>query len=144
MSLHLLPLMYIYELNDIIFFIKSHKQPSSHFNITEYIKFSTSRLIRQSGSSQMFFKPFTKLLLSSFAKVVELTTTNRYISFHKYHQRQTVQVHVESFYWTVWWLQCSYLSLSLSLWSLFISLKASNLHRTDFTYCNLLFNNCVV
>jgi len=41
---------------------------------------------------------FTKLLLSSFAVVVELTTTNRSISFHKCHQRQTIQVHVESFY----------------------------------------------
>ena len=42
MSLHLLPLIYIYELNDIIFSIKSYKQPwpSLHFNINEYIKFS--------------------------------------------------------------------------------------------------------
>jgi len=39
MSLHLLPLMYIYELNDIIFFIKSYKQLSSHFDIKKYIKF---------------------------------------------------------------------------------------------------------
>ena len=42
MSLHLLPLMYTYELNDIIFFIKSYKQPSFYFNINEYIEFSTS------------------------------------------------------------------------------------------------------
>ena len=41
-SLHLLPLMYVYELNDIMFFIKSIKLPSSHFNIKDYIKFSTS------------------------------------------------------------------------------------------------------
>ena len=29
-TLHLLPLMYIYEMNDIMFFIKSYKQQSSH------------------------------------------------------------------------------------------------------------------
>ena len=42
-SLHLLPLMYVYEMNDIMFFIKSYKQQSSHFNnVTEYVQFSTS------------------------------------------------------------------------------------------------------
>ena len=41
-NLHLLPLMYVYEMNDIMFFIKSYKQQSSHFNITEYVQFSTS------------------------------------------------------------------------------------------------------
>ena len=48
MSLHLLPLMYIYELNDVIFFIKSHKQPSSHFNVLSLVCTSI-RLIRQIG-----------------------------------------------------------------------------------------------
>jgi len=66
MSLHLLPLMYIYELNDVIFFIKSYKQLSSHFNINDYIKFST--LSTRSGSSNKmvhhqcssnFYKTFT-------------------------------------------------------------------------------------
>ena len=41
-TLHLLPLMYVYEMNDTMFFIKSYKQQSSHFNITEYVQFSTS------------------------------------------------------------------------------------------------------
>ena len=40
--LNLLPLMYIYELNDIMFFIKSCKSPSSHFNIFDYLQFSNS------------------------------------------------------------------------------------------------------
>ena len=42
-NLHLLPLMYAYEMNNIMFFIKSYKQQSSHFNITEYVQFSTSQ-----------------------------------------------------------------------------------------------------
>ena len=32
-TLKMLPLMYIYEINDILFFIKSYKSPTSHFNI---------------------------------------------------------------------------------------------------------------
>ena len=134
--------MHSYKLNDIIFFIKSHKQPSSPFNINEYIKFIVHTSSTRSGSSDkmVHHRCSSKLLLSLFAEVVELTTTNRSISFHQCHQRQTTQVHMQSFYWTVWWPQCSYiyLSLSLSLWSLFSSLKASNLHRTDHdsTYCN--------
>ena len=58
MSLHLLPLMYIYELNDIIFFIKSHKQPSSHFNINEYIKFSTPSTRSDSSDKMVHHRCF--------------------------------------------------------------------------------------
>ena len=39
-SLHMLPLMMEYEIADILFFIKSLKEPSNHFNI-EYISNST-------------------------------------------------------------------------------------------------------
>ena len=56
MSLHLLPLMYIYELNDIIFFIKCHNQPSSHFNINKYIKLSTSSTRSDSSNKMVHHK----------------------------------------------------------------------------------------
>ena len=49
-TLHLLPFMYVYEVNDIMFFIKSYKQQSSHFNITEYVQFSSSNM--HFGSSE--------------------------------------------------------------------------------------------
>ena len=39
-QLHLLPLMYTYELNDLLFFIKSLKFPTSYFDISKYIRFS--------------------------------------------------------------------------------------------------------
>ena len=39
--LSLLPLMYIYELNDIMFFIKSLKRPTISFKITNYVSFSS-------------------------------------------------------------------------------------------------------
>jgi len=41
-QLHLLPLMYTYELNDLMFLIKCLKQPSDHFNIYHHIQFATS------------------------------------------------------------------------------------------------------
>ena len=41
-SLRILPLMYYFELSDLIFFVKSIKDPSSHFNINDFISFSDS------------------------------------------------------------------------------------------------------
>ena len=41
-SLHLLPLMYFYELQDILFFIKNLQQPSDSFKILNYVSFSHS------------------------------------------------------------------------------------------------------
>ena len=38
-KLSMLPLMYYYDLSDILFFIKSVKFPSSHFNINNYVHF---------------------------------------------------------------------------------------------------------
>ena len=38
-QLHLLPLMYAYELNGLMFFIKTLKFPSTHFDISEYVQF---------------------------------------------------------------------------------------------------------
>ena len=53
--LSLLPLMYIYEMNDILFFIKSLKSSSDHFNITEYVSF-TSGSTRSSTNSKLVHK----------------------------------------------------------------------------------------
>ena len=52
LNLKLLPLMYIYELYDVIFFIKSYKSSFKHFNINDYIKFSESNT-RSGTSSKM-------------------------------------------------------------------------------------------
>ena len=40
-QLHLLPLMYTYELNDLMFFIKSLKSPSAHLDISQHIQFAS-------------------------------------------------------------------------------------------------------
>ena len=39
-QLRLLPLMYIYEISDILFFTKNLKNPTNNFNINTYISFS--------------------------------------------------------------------------------------------------------
>ena len=41
-KLNLLPLMYLLDYHDLIFFISSFKHRSMHFNITDYLKFSSS------------------------------------------------------------------------------------------------------
>ena len=41
-QLKLLPLMYLFDFNDLIFFIKSYKSHSHHFDINNYISFSHS------------------------------------------------------------------------------------------------------
>ena len=50
MSLQLLPLMYVYNINDIIFFIDPYQPPSTYFNIAEHVQFITSNT--RFGSSQ--------------------------------------------------------------------------------------------
>ena len=41
-QLHMLPLMYIYELNDIKFLVKSLKSPTDNFDIKNYITFASN------------------------------------------------------------------------------------------------------
>ena len=48
-KLKLLPLMYLFELHDILFAIKSIKGPTTHFNITDYINFNSTNT--RSGTS---------------------------------------------------------------------------------------------
>ena len=51
-SLNLLPLMMIFEIIDIIFFIKCLKQPSKRFNILSFVTFCSSQT-----RSSTYFKP---------------------------------------------------------------------------------------
>ena len=41
-SLHLLPLSMVFEISDLLFFIRSYQSPTSAFNIMNYISFSSS------------------------------------------------------------------------------------------------------
>ena len=50
-QLDLLPLMYQYELSDLLFFIKSYKTPYPHFDINNYISMKASVSTTRSSSS---------------------------------------------------------------------------------------------
>ena len=49
LCLNLLPLMYIFEIADIIFLVKSLKFPSESFNINNYVSFLAGSATRSSG-----------------------------------------------------------------------------------------------
>jgi len=52
-KLSMLPLMFIFKLNDLLFFfIKSIKNPSSHFDITKWVHFNSSGCTRSSSHSK--------------------------------------------------------------------------------------------
>ena len=52
LNLNLFPLMYLFDYHDIMFFVTSLKQPSTHFNIFDYLKFSCSNT-RSSTSNKL-------------------------------------------------------------------------------------------
>ena len=60
-KLHLLPIMYYFELQDILFTVKSPKYPSPNFNIQEYISFASSstRLTTNRKMIQQFSRTST-------------------------------------------------------------------------------------
>ena len=61
--LQLLPLMYFFELNDIMFFIKSLHHPTEHFNIKDYFTFSD--LNTRSSTTLKLKHAFAKSLSNS-------------------------------------------------------------------------------
>ena len=60
-QLNLFPLMYQYELNDLLFFIKSYKASSAYFDIRQFVQFKSSSTrsssaAGQTGTSNIFYK----------------------------------------------------------------------------------------
>ena len=132
-TLNMLTLMYIYETNDIMFFIKSYKTPTSHFNINNYLQFSTSNsyqiwLFCKVGSPQVFYKLSSKLLLSPHTQPVELSGFN---CINKNYQTQIIYLHVETLFTRIQRQQCSYLPLPLSLQLLCKNDKISTLRQAN-------------
>jgi len=57
-QLKLLPLMYLFDFNDLIFLAKSYKSPPLHFNINNYITFSHSTT-RSSSNNKLLYSHST-------------------------------------------------------------------------------------
>lgn len=72
-NLNLLPLMYWLELQDLLFLIKSMKEPSENFNIFQYVKFGTSTT--RASSSHHLVHQYHRTSHSShfyFSRIVRL------------------------------------------------------------------------
>ena len=62
-KLQLLPLMSMFELNDIMFCVKSLKHPTDHFNINDYVSFNDNNI--RSGSQHRMCHRRSSTLLSN-------------------------------------------------------------------------------
>ena len=87
LKLSMLPLMYIFELNDLLFFIKSLKNPSPHFDITKWIHLNNSvtrssthlkllhKCIKYNSSRHFYFNRLPRLWNSLPPINLELSTS---------------------------------------------------------------------
>lgn len=64
-SLDMLPLMYVYEINDILFCIRALKSPTSNFNIEDFISWSRNST-RSGAHSKMCHRHSSTLIGSNF------------------------------------------------------------------------------
>ena len=72
-QLHLLPLMYIYELNDILFLLKSLKSPSDNFDIRQFVQFTSNSTRSGSSYKLVHLKPATSVHQNFyFTRIVRL------------------------------------------------------------------------
>ena len=77
LKLSMLPLMFTYELNDLLFFIKSIKNPSLHFDISKWVHFNSNSSTRSSTHSKLVHN-YTKYSTSRhfyFKTFMECTAT---------------------------------------------------------------------
>ena len=65
LQLQLLPLMYLLGFNNLLFFIKSYKTPSDHFDINSYVTFSHSTT-RSSLTNKLLHLPSSSNLNRHF------------------------------------------------------------------------------
>ena len=82
-QLNLLPLMYIYEINDLMFLIKSLKSPSDNFEIRDHITFTSNST--RSGTHHKLTHPRTTSAVQRHFTSIEshdFTTTSQLLTFH--------------------------------------------------------------
>ena len=64
-QLNLLPLMYQYELNNLLFFIKSYKASNTHFDINQFVHFRSSSTRSSAASKLVDQVSYSETLVSS-------------------------------------------------------------------------------
>ena len=87
-SLHLLPLMYLYELLDVMFFVKYFKSPDPSFPIWDYVSFSTAST-RSASAAKLNHKSRSSTISrhAYFCRLVRIWNTPSYqpLSFPLYN-----------------------------------------------------------
>ena len=71
-QLNLLPLMYQYELNDLLFFIKSYKASNTHFDINQFVHFRSSSTRSSAASKLVHQVSYSKLISIFFCRITRL------------------------------------------------------------------------
>ena len=100
-SLNLLPLSMVFELNDILFFLKSLRSPSAAFNILDYVSFSNSSNTRSSSSHKLRHSRSSSTLSSHFYFRRLPRIWNRLPVFDIYSQSlSAVTIEIKSYFWS--------------------------------------------
>ena len=100
-QLNLLPLMYIYELNDLMFLIKSLNTPTDNFNIRNFISFntnSTSWKSLKTTPSKDSIHHSSSFLFQSNCKTMESSTCYKLIFTTLCHQTKAQKTSMGPFY----------------------------------------------
>ena len=98
-SLHFFPLMYTYELLDILFLVRSLQCPDPSFPISEFISFSSSST--RAGHSLKFIHQFSHTHLSNhsyFKRIVRLWNALPPIDLQL--SLNTIKIHLKKFMWS--------------------------------------------
>ena len=98
-QLNLLPLMYIYKLHDLIFFIKSLKSPTDNFNINHHITFASSTT--RSGIHQKLIHPRTSTVTQHhfyFNRITRLYNCSPVLDLSS--STNTIKHHLTIYFWT--------------------------------------------
>ena len=75
--MHILPLMYVYEFNDIMFLIKSLKSPTDNFDIKSHITFANNST--RSGTYKKLIYPKTSNAIQHHFYLNRITRLHNYL-----------------------------------------------------------------
>ena len=95
--LEILPLMMFFELNDIMFFVKSVKFPSPTFNILDYVSFSNSKTRSSSSKLKHTLSSTTSSAHFYFNRLPRLWNSLPFIDFNQ--SLSTIKRNIKNVLW---------------------------------------------
>ena len=97
MRLNLLPLMYIYDLYDIMFFINSVKSPSDKFNILDYVEFTFGTTRSAGLKLKHKSAPTNSVMNSYFYRIPRLWNSIPVINLS--YPLTTIKLKLKKYFW---------------------------------------------